>query len=317
MMENISTVIEYISPEKLKYYNDKVEVRISSIAYDDLIKKPFYTETESLTETRSGNARTENGWEFVDLDFANLLWNNYETSVFEDANGECEFQKAAVAVTSGALIINVYKSNSSRETWSITVHRDTGSISFGDNGVGEFTSGRIVINYDKENIYCIDEKFIPETIARKNENNTWELINSLTIDNDYDNSLTISLDSNNEHFSLKKFYLYMTGMVSRQSNFCIKLNSLNWTQQFITSTFGLNTLNENSPMRIMFSIISDGFYEFICQNTNDHKLRRDGERCENGGNQSNIKNVTSISFNWSENSIFGAGTTFVLWGVRE
>ena len=155
-----------------------------------------------------------------------------------------------------------------------------------------------------------------ENVPSGGSEEKFELINTITIDNDEDISATLNVDSNGNSFQLKKFYAIITNLTLKSTYFCIKINGLHWNQQFSTDNLSTDNVKENRPLRIIFSIISEGFYEFKSTNTKTYDFRHDGEKTGHGGIQSNIPNVSSITFSWGSVTYLGNGTKIELWGVK-
>lgn len=127
-------------------------------SWESLEDKPFYTET--ATEVREGTENSSDGWVFTDLEFAQLLFENYENAIFTDNDGVCDFVEISDE-SEIEKIIKVRKHEGTNSYWFISVNLETGRIVFGDNGLGRFMKGSISVVYDKY-LKRLDKKFIPE-----------------------------------------------------------------------------------------------------------------------------------------------------------
>ena len=144
---------------------------------------------------------------------------------------------------------------------------------------------------------------------------TWELINTITVGDDAPTSVTFSADSNGNDFALKKFYL-ITTTAPRNTYFTARINNKHWTEQFSAGNLSAANVAANKPIRIIFQIVDNGFYKLECANNNTIFFIRDGERNLNGGVQSHLDSVSSVSFVWGAASAYAEGDVFTLYGVR-
>lgn len=112
---------------------------------------------DPVNETRSGWATSADGWSFVDLEFAKLLYANAEIAEYEDDTGACEFR--SVSRDDGVATIYVGGAHG----WTVHVDTESGRITFGDNGLGAFNRGAISIHLSGEIVHQIPEKYLELT----------------------------------------------------------------------------------------------------------------------------------------------------------
>lgn len=147
----------------------------------------------------------------------------------------------------------------------------------------------------------------------------WECINTFTIPADTAEDVTsiiFSEDAEGKPFALKKFYAVFAGITGGATYFCIRINDLNFKQQFGTDVISNNNIGKWNPLRLYFEIAGPGFYYWACPNVKSFGYRADGEVTPNGGLQSNISQITKIRFAWGTEGAITPGTTVNLWGVR-
>ena len=112
--------------------------------------------SEPKTETRTFVADSSDGGRITDLAFAKILWTNRKTASYV-ANGKMITYSEDIPEVSGCFKVGTQ--------FFVTVYLDTGLIVFGTpGGQGTFYEGSISVV--GEEIHQLDEKFIPDTIAR-------------------------------------------------------------------------------------------------------------------------------------------------------
>lgn len=146
------------------------------------------------------------------------------------------------------------------------------------------------------------------------ESEEWELINTITVSDDKTNSVTISADASGNEFSLKKIYVYATGVEPKTTYFTFKINGLPWQEQFATGSLQSNNLSSNNPLRFLWEKINDRVYRYI--SNSGVGIRAVGEITTSNGKQSNIETVNSINMAWGTSVYITNGAVFQLWGIR-
>ena len=144
------------------------------------------------------------------------------------------------------------------------------------------------------------------------DGDTWELLNTITVSDDATTNVTFTEDSNGNPLDLKKFYLRVSGIESTTTYPILRLNGLNWQQQF----GGAAKSGTNVTIPVLFEIMSDGCYCCEWHNAFSKTIRFDGDRTGAGGIQSHIDSVNSIYWSWATGKNITNGAIFTLYGVR-
>ena len=145
-----------------------------------------------------------------------------------------------------------------------------------------------------------------------NSDDTWELLNTITVSDDATTNVTFTEDSNGNPLDLKKFYLRVSGIEGTTTYPILRLNGLNWQQQFC----GAAKSGTNVTIPVLFEIMSDVCYRCEWHNAFSKTIRFDGERIDTGGVQSHIDSVNSIYWSWATGKNITNGAIFTLYGVR-
>lgn len=141
----------------------------------------------------------------------------------------------------------------------------------------------------------------------------WELINTITVSDDATTTVTFTQDSAGNPFALKKLYLKISGINGVSTYPVIRLNGLDWMEQFggiaISSAV-------NMTISVLFELLGNGIYMWEWANPHARDIRRTGERTNNNGTQSLIETINSIRWLWGTTSAITNGSVFTLYGVR-
>lgn len=141
----------------------------------------------------------------------------------------------------------------------------------------------------------------------------WELINTITVSDDATTNVTFTQDSAGNPFALKKLYLKISGIKGGSTYPIIRLNGLNWKEQFGGIVIGAN---DNMTISVLFELLGNGIYIWEWANPHSRDIRRTGERVPGGGTQSLIETINSVMWLWGSNSAITNGSVFTLYGVR-
>ncbi len=155
---------------------------------------------------------------------------------------------------------------------------------------------------------------IPKGMPSEGDNSVdkWELLNTITVSDDETTNVTLTEDSNGNPLDLKKFYLKVSGIEGTTTYPVLRLNGLNWQQQF----GGPAKSGTNVTIPVLFEIISEGCYCCEWHNPFQKEIRFDGEKTGGGGIQSHIDSVNSIYWGWATGKNITNGAIFTLYGVR-
>lgn len=170
-------------------------------------------------------------------------------------------------------------------------------------------TGAVTGSYDGSEAVNID---IPTGGSEDN----WELINTITVDEDGVKSVVINNDIEGNDISLKKLYVIIENTTPQATYLVLKLNNLHWMEQFGTDSLSNGNVSAYNPIRFVFEIIATDFYRFYNPNSKALLLRRTGERAINGGKQSKIENITNVVIEWGTPIEINKDTIVTLWGVR-
>lgn len=141
----------------------------------------------------------------------------------------------------------------------------------------------------------------------------WELINTITVSDDATANVTFTQDSAGNPFALKKFYLKISGIKGGSTYPVIRLNGLNWNEQFGGVAIGDHN---NMTISVLFELMGNGIYIWEWANPHARDIRRTGEITPNGGTQSLIETINSVMWGWGTGSSITNGSVFTLYGVR-
>lgn len=141
----------------------------------------------------------------------------------------------------------------------------------------------------------------------------WELINTITVSDDATTNVTFTQDSTGNPFALKKFYLKISGIKGYSTYPVIRLNGLDWMEQFGGVAIGRY---DNMTISVLFELLGNGIYIWEWANPHARDIRRTGEITPNGGTQSLIETINSFTWLWGTGSVITNGSVFTLYGVR-
>ena len=301
-----------VTDAEKKTWNDKSDF---SGNYDDLKNKQLAGTTDELTPTQVYEAVSTG--RPVKVQYTDRTYGALSFTAFNVAESPNVIVSQTIVYVNGEYILAELNGNKSDNTWGFntTTMAQKADIPAALPNPNALTfTGAVTGSYDGSAPLSVA---IPsgEGGTGGGSSDTWELINTITVGDDAPVSVTFSADSNGNAFALKKFYL-MTTTAPKSSYLAARINNKLGTEQFKTGTLAAASVTAFDPIRIIFQIVDNGFYKFENTNTNTITYRRDGEICPNGGKQSHIDSVSSISFVWGTSVEYAEGDVFTLYGVR-
>lgn len=151
-------------------YTDKPIVHHLDPKY---IKDMYYEYEEPITESREFSAQSSEGAELVDAEFARLLYDNWENAIFTigdestaNVGGYVEINDCTNASSYNDLTLTVNTvTNDGSDYTTLHVHigLDSGTITWGDHGMGHMSNGTITVT-SKKMVKTLDPKYLPDNL---------------------------------------------------------------------------------------------------------------------------------------------------------
>lgn len=173
----VSYEVETIHKLDMKYLPDEVNgadwnANEGEIGY--VKNRTHYVTTEAMSESRVFEETGSGGGSITDMEFATLLLNNYETAEYEWLDGTKLYYKPDSFTDEIATrnlcywLLVTAEGNYRAGSPVVWVYLDSGIIEYGTyEGWGG--GGTITVNTQSETVVQLDEKFIPDTIARTSD----------------------------------------------------------------------------------------------------------------------------------------------------
>jgi hypothetical protein len=120
---------------------------------------------KTTAETRYFTPMSSEGGYIDDMEFAKLLYGNFDKATYTYGGAPSVINQ----VTDTSCVLYRYAGNSNQYAVWLDTDSDgnlTGRVWFGD---AYFSEGSVTIQKAVETVHCIDEKFIPDTIARSSD----------------------------------------------------------------------------------------------------------------------------------------------------
>lgn len=137
------------------------------------IKDMYYEYEEPITESREFSAQSSEGAELVDAEFARLLYDNWENAIFTigdestaNVGGYVEITDCTHASSYNDLTLTVNtvtNDGSDHTTLHVHIGLDSGTITWGDHGVGRMSNGTITVT-SKKMVKTLDPKYLPDNL---------------------------------------------------------------------------------------------------------------------------------------------------------
>ena len=171
-------------------------------------------------------------------------------------------------------------------------------------------TGAVTGSYDGSEALTVN---IPAGGGGGGSSDKWELINTITVSDDATTNVTFTQDSAGNPFALKKLYLKISSIKGGSTYPAIRLNGLNWKQQFGGAVTGAAA---NMTISVLFELLGNGIYIWEWANPHYRDIRRTGEIITGGATQSLIETINSVMWLWGGGSAITNGSVFTLYGVR-